>query len=237
MKLVNPNLNRLKKMKLVRLSKVLVISTSLIFLSGCNSVDTDNYYIVSKDGNYSLCSREYHFASSDDYEYDSVIDGDSVGLICSNGDNFDYEKHRITTKFLCELQVVNLKDAIENDKLSKEAIRNLATSDVLYDIAENYFINKKYYYEQDFDYGSTSTLKMFTTEDKLIVGYDISPKRLSNTMKYVYSIIDNDTLTFRENDIISTVEFEGLNNNNYITYNDAVDIINEYNVKKYALEK
>ena len=36
MKLFNPNLNKLKKVKLVRLSQVLICSASLIFLSVCN---------------------------------------------------------------------------------------------------------------------------------------------------------------------------------------------------------
>lgn len=235
MKLVNPNLSKLKKMKLVRLSKVFICSASLLFVSGCNNVDTSDYYIVSKDGNYTLCSREFHFASSDDYEYNSIIDEKLVGSVCSKGNSFDYETHHISTDFLCELQVVNLKDTIENEKISLKSVEELATSSMLSDIADNYFLNKKYYYHQDFEYGASCDLKMFKIDDKTIVGYDISPKRLSNTKKYIYSIIENDTLIFRASDIISTVNFENIDDNDYITYNDAVDIINEYNAKSYTL--
>lgn len=237
MKLVNPNLNKLKKVKLVRLSQVFICSASLIFVSGCNKVDTSDYYIVSKGGNYTLCNRDFHFANGDDYEYDSIIDQKFVGAICSKGNSFDYESHHISMDFLCELQVVNLKDTIENEKISLKAIEELATSDMLIEIADNYFLNKKYYYDQDFEYSFSGTLKMFTTDDNIIIGYDVSPKRLSNTKKYIYSIIDNDTLIFRSNDIISTVEIENKSNNDYITYNDAIDIINEYNAKSYTLTK
>ena len=232
----NLKINSYRKNKLKLIKNGLSVMTCAIVLlssSGCSKVETNDYYIVSTKDSYYLCYAKYSSVNCRDYSYDSVLDGKNIGLKCINGKNFDYEDHHVSTNFLSQFQIVNLSDTINNESISINQLNDLASSDEFIQIADNYFLTKEFPLTADLDNFEEAHLQLFTIGDKVIVGYDISPSRISNSMKYIYSITDLDTYKYRADELVEKIEIDSnFLDTNYITYNDAVDIINEYNKSK-----
>ena len=67
----------------------------------------------------------------------------------------------------------------------------------------------------------------------IIIGYDISPERLENTNRYIYSITDSDTLVFHSNSDITTHDIDLDNADSaFITYDTALSIVENYDNQK-----
>ena len=134
---------------------------------------------------------------------------------------------------MSELQVANLSDVIDEQVKSYRDIVKFAQSDTLND---RYFKNKKYYFEYDFDSYLSSSLKIYKLENGIILGYDMSPKRLSGTNDYVYSIIDNDVIKLSGNDINIYNISDYFGEDNYISYTTVQDLSANKKLEK-VLEK
>lgn len=225
--------NKFKKAKLIKSGCFALATLSWIMLSGCNSKKLENYYLVSKDGSYSICYKVGPFTNYDDYDYKSIIDNETIGSICSNGNSFDYECHHLAINFISEFQVVSLKELLSLEKMDYSKLISLASSCELQQLGDDYFKNKDYYLNVDFDYSYEAELEVFKTDDKVIVGYDISPQRIYNTNRYIYSIIDSDTLVFHDDNNITSYSVDLDNEDlSYITYDTALSIVENCNNQK-----
>lgn len=226
-------IKKFKKVKLIKSGCFALATISLIILPGCNSKKLENYYLVSKDGSYSICYKVGPFTNYDDYDYKSIIDNETVGSICSNGNSFDYEYHHLAIDFISELQVVSLDELLSLEKMDYSELMSLASSCELQQLGDDYFKNKNYYLNVDFDYSSKAKLEIFKIDDKVIVGYNISPQRIYNTNRYIYSIIDLDTLIIQGDSTITSysinLDSEDLP---YITYDTALSIVENYSNQK-----
>ncbi len=235
MKLKINKRKKMKKVKIIKTSIILCASFPFI-LSGCDNVNTSDYYLVHNNDKYYICTKTGKYVNSCDHDFKSVIDDSVVGSICENKDNFDYQIHRLSTDFLSELQVANLSDVIDEQVKSYRDIVKFAQSDTLNDIGDRYFKNKKYYFEYDFDSYLSSSLKIYKLENGIILGYDMSPKRLSGTNDYVYSIIDNDVIKLSGNDINIYNISDYFGEDNYISYTTVQDLSANKKLEK-VLEK
>ena len=90
LKIRNKKINRLK------MEKAGIISLTFIpvILTGCNNLNINDYYLVCENSNYYICKKVGTFNKSDDYEFKSIVDGKTIGSICSKRDNFNYENHK-----------------------------------------------------------------------------------------------------------------------------------------------
>ena len=208
-----------------------MLVTSLIF-TGCNSINASEYYLVHEDNNYYICKRVGTFNKSDDYEFRSILNNEVIGSICATGDSFNYESHRFSTNFLCELQVVSLKDLFGKDSISETELLNIANSD-LYELGDNYLKNSKYYFESNFNYDQNSNLQLFEYKGSLILGYDISSKKTENYCKYIFSIADNDVIKTEYDEQLNIYEINIPNKDkSYISYSETLDLLASEEVKK-----
>lgn len=221
-------------MKKVKLIKTCCIMTALfpLAISGCSEAEDKDYYLVHNNNKYYICTKSDLYSNSCDYEYKSITNNEIVGCICSLKNNFDYQTHRLSTEFLSELQVVNLDEVIDNNTISKNDIMNIAKSDEINSIGDKYFKSRNYNFEYSFDNYLSSTLKVYKSENDIILGYDMSPRRLSETNAYVYSILDNDVIKLSDKQI----EIYNINNffngDNYISYTAAKELSNKKNLQK-----
>ena len=228
LKIRNKKINRLK------MEKAGIISLTFIpvILTGCNNLNINDYYLVCENSNYYICKKVGTFNKSDDYEFKSILDNRIIGSICSNRDNFNYETHRFSTNFLCELQVANLKDVFNKNSFSSDELMNIVNNN-LNEVGDNYFKNTKYYFKSDFEYDKNTNLKIFNYNDTFILGYDISPKRLNDSGRYIYSIKDFDVI---KTEFESSLEEYDINlenkENAYISYSEALDLLNSERLEK-----
>lgn len=228
LKIRNKKINRLK------MEKAGIISLTFIpvILTGCNNLNINDYYLVCENSNYYICKKVGTFNKSDDYEFKSIVDGKTIGSICSKRDNFNYENHKFSTNFLCELQVANLKDVFNKNSFSSDELMNIVNNN-LNEVGDNYFKNTKYYFKSDFEYDKNTNLKIFNYNDTFILGYDISPKRLNDSGRYIYSIKDFDVIKTEFE--LSLEEYDiNLENkeNAYISYSEALDLLNSERLEK-----
>lgn len=231
MKLKINETNNLKKVKLVR-NCVILTSIFPFALTGCNEVNTSDYYLVHNNEKYYICTKSDLYSNSCDYEYKSIINNEIVGYICSLKNNFDYQTHRLSTEFLSELQVVKLDEVIDDNNISKNDIMNIAKSDEINSIGDKYFKSRMYNFEYSFDNYLSSTLKIYKSENDIILGYDMSPKRLNGTNDYVYSLLDNDVIKLSDKKIEIYNINDFFNGDNYISYTAARELSNDKKLQK-----
>ena len=226
------NIDKTKKINLIKSGCFTLAAIPLVVLSGCNSKKLDDYYLVVKDGNYYICYRTEPFSNYDDYDYNSITTNKTVGSICSNGNSFDYECHHFSVHFISDFQVANLKEVLSQDSMDYSKLIATSNSLELKQIGDNYYQNKKYYLETQ-DNNKQCKLALFESGDKIIIGYDISPERLENTNRYIYSITDSDTLVFHSNSDITTHDIDLDNADSaFITYDTALSIVENYDNQK-----
>lgn len=224
---------KFQNVKLIKSGCFALATISLIILPGCNSKKLENYYLVSKDGSYSICYRVGPFTNYDDYDYKSIIDDETVGSICSNGNNFDYELHHLSINFISELQVASLSEVLSLQTMDYSKLVSLASSQELKELGDGYFKNKHYYLNADFEYSTKRELKIFQTDDIVIIGYNVSPKRIYDTNRYIYSIIDSDTLVFPSDSNITSYSIDiNSEDSSYITYDAALRVVENYKDQK-----
>lgn len=227
------------KIKNKKINEAKIVKTGLfplifipVILTGCNNVNTKDYYLVCENSKYYICKKVGTFNKSDDYEFKSILDNKIIGSICSNRDNFNYETHRFSTNFLCELQVVSINKLFNKDSISITDLQDIANNNIN-EIGDTYFKNTKYYFKSDFEYDQNSNLKLFYYNDTYILGYDISPKRLDSNSRYIYSIKDFDVI---KTDFEKTVDAYEINidnkDNTYITYSETIELLTDYQLEK-----
>ncbi len=222
--------------------KSIICSLSLIsgsmVLSGCES-SKDDYYIVTDGGKNYICTRR--ISDNDDYEFTSIKDNKIIGYICLNNGSFDYsmKKHSFNKKFLCELQVFSLKDALADENIDISLIDNskdvvdLAFSSNLDNIVNNHYVRELYSCNEDFVYIPDSKLQLFVDDNCVRVGYDVSPDRIMNNNRYVYSIYDRDVIEYKKTDNVLTYSVnmymtDDNKSDGYISHNDALRMIKKY---------
>lgn len=228
------------KLKLIKQGLSITIVATTLVMSGCNNSCVDKYYIVTDKGQNYICKRVGPFSNTHDYEYYDIKKNKLIGAECTRwGRNFDYNIHRAGTSFLNELQVIPLNEALVDENIdanlfhNENDINNLITNQLLVDIVNNHFVREHYYLTEKFNYISSSKLQMFVHDTDVIVGYDVSPDRDFNKYRYIYSIEDMDVKEFDRNAIVESVNI-GMYltakhyKNNYITYNEAIDMIKLY---------
>ena len=227
-------INKMEKMKKVKLIKACAILTTVFpfVLSGCDDKNASNYYLVHNDGKYYICTKSDKYVNNCDYEYNSIIDTKTVGAICSLKNNFDYQTHHFSTDFLSEFQVVSLNEVFNVQTISYKDIKSIANTDKVEELGDEYFKNKKYYFEYQSDYSRFEKLKIYKFNDSIIFGYDVSPKRLSGTNDYVYSINDNDVIKLSDNDVDVYDISEYFNEDNYITYDTVLELSTNKKLEK-----
>ena len=230
--------NKIEKMKKVKLIRNCFVLTALFpfALSGCDNVNTSDYYLVHNNNKYYICTKSVKYVNNCDYEYNSIIDNKTVGAICSLKNNFDYQTHHFSTDFLSEMQVVSLEELINDKFVSYSDIKNLVETDKIDEIGDEYFKTKKYYFEYQSDYYYPTELKIYKFDDNIILGYDVSPKRLSGSNDYVYSINDNDVIKLSDNDIDVYDISDYFNGNNFISYDTVLELSTNKKLEK-VLEK
>lgn len=221
LRLKNKNIN---KYKLIKKGFIITLVTPFI-LTGCDLVNASDYYLVHEDSKYYICYKAGIYENCDDYQFKSILDNKVVGSICSKRENFDYETHHFSTNFLSELQIVSIKDLLNKDSISKSELLNISND--VKNIGDNYFKKVNYCFDSDFEYDQNTTLKLFYYNDKYILGYDISPKRLKNNCKYIFSISDIDVIKTEYDADIKTYEINiNDKSNKYITYDETLELLN-----------
>ena len=229
MKLKINNINKMKHIRLIKNS--LIIGLMIPTISGCDLKNTSDYYLVHNDDNYYICMKSNKFVNSCDIEYRSIIDNKIVGSICLNKNNFDYQVHHFATDFLSELQIVSMQDLLGYDFISSDELMNIAKKD-LKSIGDSYYKNKEYLINEKFEFYFDSNLSLYNLENKIIVGYDMSPKRLSGTGDYVYSVIDKDVIKLSDKSVNTFDISKYFNNDKYITYETALELVNNKSLEK-----
>lgn len=223
MKLKIHNINKMKKVKLVK-SSILLGLTLPTMLCGCDIINASDYYMVHNNGEYYICTKSEKYINSCDIDFISILDNNIVGSICVDNNNFDYQAHRIATDFLSELQIVSIKFVLNKDSISYNELIKIAENDIN-DIGDEYYKKINYMVNSSFNYYEDTKLKIFDDGANSYVGYDVSPDRLRGTNDYVYSIIDKDVvdLSNREINVLDIGEY--YNDNNYITYDTALELV------------
>ena len=225
MKLRINKLKKLKRAKLVKSGIIIGGMVPLIF-TGCNNVDTSYYYLVHNNNTYYICTKSEKYVNSCDIEYKSIIDGNIIGSVCTDNNDFDYQIHHLSTDFLSKLQICNLKDVLNSNSVSYDYLKDLANSDDINELGDEYFENREYYFNYDLTDNYETNLKIYETDSNIILGYDISPKRLEGTYDYVYSIIDKDVIKLSDYDVKVHDISKYFNDSNYITYDTALNLSN-----------
>lgn len=229
MKLRINKIENMKKLKLVKTSIIIGTMIPTIF-TGCSSVDLSKYYLVHNNGSYYICTKGDKYINSCDIEYKSITDGKIVGVVCNKNNDFDYQSHRLSTEFLSELQICNIRDVL-NENVSFDQLKSIASSDKINQIGSECFTNKKYYFSFN-----TIPLEIYKLDSKIILGYDLSPKRLNGSGDYIYSIIDNDVINLSSYNVNVYNIGKYFNDNNYITYDTAIELVHNKKLVK-SLEK
>ena len=227
------NINEIKKMKKLRLFRDGIIIVTMIpcVFTGCSNNNSEDYYLVHNNGKYYICTKS-KYTNSCDVEYKSINDNKIVGVICLDGNNFDYQCHHLTTDFLSEFQIVNMKEILRNNQISYNKLSNLSQNDID-KLGNEYYQNMKYSVVNSFKYYDNSNLAVFDADNNtIVIGYDISPRRLHDSNDYVYSIIDKDVLDLSNYDVQSYDISEYFTNDNYITYNTTLELSNSKKLKK-----
>lgn len=222
---------RIKRVKVIK-SSIFSLSIISVILAGCSNVNTNDYYLVCEDSNYYICKKVGTFNKSDDYEFESILDGQTIGSICSKRDNFNYENHRFSTNFLCELQVVSMKEVFCKESISIDELLDIANNRIN-EVGDNYFKNSKYYFNSDFEFDKNTNLKLFNYDGTFILGYDISPRRLNDNSRYIYSIKDLDVIKTEYESSLEEYDINLENKKNaYISYSEALDLLNSDKLEK-----
>lgn len=230
MKLKIHNINKMKKVKLVK-SSILLGLTLPTMLCGCDIRNASDYYMVHNNGEYYICTKSEKYINSCDIDFISILDNSIVGSICLDNNNFDYQAHRIATDFLSELQIACIKDVLNRDSIGYNELINIAKGDIN-DIGEDYYEKINYMINKPFNYYEDANLKVFDDGSDTYIGYDMCPKRLKGTNDYVYSIIDKDVvdLSKREIDVFDIGDY--YNDDNYITYDTALELVDNKELVK-----
>ena len=231
MRLKINNACKTKKLKLIKTS-LLIGSMIPIVFAGCNDIDISNYYLVHNEGNYYICEKLDRYINSCDFEYKSIVDGKIVGVVCCDNNNFDYQKHRLSTEFLCELQFAPISEVLVNDSFSYDDLKTVASSDVISIIGDNFFQNKKYFFESNFESFNSSSLQIYKLNNHIVFGYDVSPERLNSSNDYIYSIIDNDVVKLSDYNVENYDITKYYNDTDYITYDIALELSNDKKLEK-----
>ena len=231
MKLKINRINNMKKLKLVKVGIILTAVFPFV-LSGCEKVNSKDYYLVHNNGKYYICSKSSLYSNSCDYEYNSIVDDSVIGSMCSLKNNFDYQTHHLSTEFLSDLQVVRLDEVIKKNSISQNDIMSIAKSDRINEIGDEYFKSKKYYFKYESENYSKTTLKVYKMDDRIILGYDMSPERLNGTNDYVYSINDNDVLNLSNYSVDVYDVSEYYSENEYITYDTVLELSKDKKLQK-----
>lgn len=222
------NITKMKHVKLVKTGCILLSFATIITFTGCDNKKLENYYLVSKDGSYSICSKTDAFINVDDIQFNSIIDNKTIGCICTKGDSFDYEKHHFVVQFISEMQVAGLNDVLNKDDMSFQKILELANSKELQKIGDKYFEDKHYGLKENFKYFAPSSLKLFKIKDEIIIGYNLTPNRIKDENRFIYSIIDKDTIQVTSADQVVSLDIN-IDDQKYLSYSDASDIVSKYN--------
>lgn len=226
-------INRIEKMKNLKLVKTSIIIGTMIptIFTGCNNVDSSNYYLVHNNGSYYICTKGDKYINSCDIEYKSITDGKIVGVVCSNNNSFDYQEHHFSTEFLSELQIAPISEVLGNNSFNLDEINSIASSDKINDSGDNFFKHKEYLFKYEFENYSL-LLKVYKIDSKIIVGYDVSPQRLSGSNDYVYSIVDNDVINLSNYDVETCDISKYFNDDSFITYDTALELSNSEELEK-----
>lgn len=230
MKLKIHNINKMKKVKLLKSGIILGIAIPTM-LCGCDIRNTSDYYMVHNNGKYYICTKSEKYVNSCDIDFISILDNSIVGSLCLDNNNFDYQTHRIATDFLSELQIVSIKDLLNEDIVDYNYLVDLAKNGIN-GIGEEYYENTNYLLSAPFNYYDTADLKVFDNGNNTIIGYDMSPDRLSGTNDYVYSIIDKEVIDLSNGDVNTFNINEFFNDDNYITYDTAQELVNSDKIIK-----
>lgn len=213
-----------------------LLMASTVILSGCNNLSSKDYYIVIEDGKSYVCKQVGPFIKSDELHYKSVLDKKLIGSICKNKKSFDYEYHDRLYNFISEFQTVNLSDVISEEKINEEELNTFAQSKNVKKLFLGNYYKKKFYLNQKFKYNDDAELKLYKHNDDYIIGYDISPERLKNSKRYIYSITDIDTYSFASDQEVKSSDIykyvDGNLSSDYIVYKDAEDILKNYKTKQ-----
>ena len=240
MKNIN-NINKFKKIKLVKKGLGISIVSMTILLSGCGT--NSNYYMVTDNNKTYICLKEGISKNYDDYDYVS-INGKKIGSVCSKMRSFDYSCHHLSTNFLNELQIQSLNQVFEELNLDESILNNIdelkdfEQMEQLDNIRINYYYNTKYDLVKNFIYTEDSKLELFDTPTKVIIGYDISADRIAQKNRFIYSIEDMDVVCFNKNDEVKGINIglyltDDQHSKGYITYEEAIEMVNKYNKNHY----
>ena len=230
MKLKIHNINKMKKVKLVK-SSILLGLTLPTMLCGCDIRNASDYYMVHNNGEYYICTKSEKYINSCDIDFISILDNSIVGSICLDNNNFDYQAHRIATDFLSELQIACIKDVLNRDSIGYNELINIAKGDIN-DIGEDYYEKINYMINKPFNYYEDANLKVFDDGSDTYIGYDMCPKRLKGTNDYVYSIIDKDVVDLSKKEIEVLDIGDYYNDSNYITYDTALELVDNKELVK-----
>ena len=230
MKLKIHNINKMKKVKLVK-SSILLGLTLPTMLCGCDIRNASDYYMVHNNGEYYICTKSEKYINSCDIDFISILDNSIVGSICLDNNNFDYQAHRIATDFLSELQIACIKDVLNRDSIGYNELINIAKGDIN-DIGEDYYEKINYMINKPFNYYEDANLKVFDDGSDTYIGYDMCPKRLKGTNDYVYSIIDKDVVDLSKKEIEVLDIGDYYNDSNYITYDTALELVDNNELVK-----
>ncbi len=234
-----------RKFKLIKAGIGITVVATTLLTSSCGNSMLDKYYIVTDSSNNYLCTRKNPSLNTHDYEFYDIKDNTLIGVLCSKrGGNFDYSMHHIGTKFLNELQVIPLAQALSDEDINtslfnKEAdVNRLIDDDLLKDIVNNHFVKEEYHLTEEFKYIPSSKLQIFVHDNEIMIGYDVSPDRDFNKFRYIYSIEDMDVKEFDRNEEVKAVNIgiyltDQHYRNNYITYNDAMGMISSYKINHH----
>lgn len=227
-------INKVQHTKKINLVKTGILIDTILptVLVGCNSIDASKYYLVHNDNNYYICTKGDKYINSCDIEYKSITDDKIVGVICSNNNNFDYQEHHFSTEFLSELQIVPVSDAFDNNSFNYDELKSIALSSEINDLGDKFFKSKEYLFNYEFENYFSISLQVYKTDNKLILGYDISPKRLNGSNCYVYSIIDNDVIKLSNFEVEAYDISKYFNDNDFVTYDTALELSTSKELEK-----
>lgn len=170
------------------------------FTECTNNVDCSKYYVVHHNNHYSICYKKDVKINGYDEKYYNVNNNKLIGMICKEGDNFDYNNHRLGDEFLFSKQVIALTDVIKNKELSQQTFKNLSDSDVIKSAVDSYYYCCQYETNIKLDYSEITTdLSVFKINDEYVIGYDLTKQK---NIQYIYDINTFDVLKCKPNDII-----------------------------------
>lgn len=206
----------------------------MISSTGCTTdVDCSKYYVVHHNNHYSICYKKVININGDDEKYYQANDNKLIGIICTKGNNFDYNysNHSLSNDFLCTKQILKLTDVIKNKELNQNTFDKLTDSDVIKSAVDSYYYSCEYEKNFRLDYTDITTdLSVFKINGEFIIGYDLTPNK-SN--KYIYDINSFDVLKFNSD---SKVKKYNINSSkeklSYLECQENLEMIKQKVMKK-----